>query len=315
MKEAVESWNPKESSLDVIVDANDIIEEYQEQGFVLTLRQLYYQFVTRDLFPENRRWRWTGSKWVRDPNGTKNAQPNYTWLKTFINRGRLAGYIDWRAIEDRTRNLESNYHYKGPMQAIQDALDTYEINMWENQPIRIEVWVEKEALAGVVAKACRPLDVPFFCCRGYVSQSEQWRAGKRFLRYAGDHEQPTIVLHFGDHDPSGVDMTRDNRDRQNMFTHDVGIVDIRRMALNMDQIQELNPPPSPAKVTDSRWEGYVQEFGDDSWELDALEPKMITDLITEEVISIRDKDRWDEKIEERDHHIATLEEIIQNLDD
>ena len=108
-----------------------------------------------------------------------NTQQSYKRLGSIINDARLAGLMDWQAIEDRTRNVKSNYHYTGPRQAVQDALDTYEIDMWANQPERVEVWIEKEALAGVIAKVCDEMDMPYFACRGYVSQSEQWRAYTR----------------------------------------------------------------------------------------------------------------------------------------
>ena len=101
------SYTPKRFNAErtaIIATANVIIDEYAEEGMRLTLRQLYYQFVARGLFPDTRRFRWTGSKWVKDPQeGTRNAQPNYKWLGDIITCARLAGMIDWQAIEDRTR--------------------------------------------------------------------------------------------------------------------------------------------------------------------------------------------------------------------
>ena len=294
MKQAFIEKNFKAETLALIGLANRIIEEYAEQGFVLTLRQLYYQFVARDWLP--------------------NTQQSYKRLGSVINDARLAGLVDWSAIEDRTRNLQGNYHYDGPRQAIQDALDTYEIDMWANQERRVEVWIEKEALVGVIADICNELDVRYFACRGYVSQSEQWRAYRRALSADLRDGQETVILHFGDHDPSGIDMTRDNQDRLDLFMGWQG-VKVKRLALNMDQVDEYDPPPNPAKMTDSRFDGYVRQYGDESWELDALEPRIITDLIQENVIAHRDEDLWQEKEDERNEHRESLFNIIQDLED
>jgi hypothetical protein len=293
MKQLFVPKNFKDSSLEIITDANEIIDEYRAQGFLLTLRQLYYQFVARDLL--------------------SNTQQSYKRLGSIINDARLAGLVDWQAIEDRTRNLRANYHYTGPRQAVQDALDSYEIDMWESQPVRVQVWIEKEALAGVIAGVCNELDVPYFACRGYVSQSEQWRAYRRAVYYQAEKDQKTVILHFGDHDPSGIDMTRDNQDRLDLFVGHPGLVTVERLALNMDQIDEFNPPPNPAKMTDSRFANYVNQYGNESWELDALEPRVMTDLIRENVEKHRDQGLWERKVVEREDHRFQLQGIIDDL--
>lgn len=258
-----------ESSLTIIAQANTIIREYAAQGFKLTLRQLYYQFVARDLID--------------------NTQRSYKRLGNIISEARMAGRVDWNAIEDRTRNLESNPHWDDPAAIIEAAARSFRIDKWENQACRVEVWIEKEALIGVVERICRRLDVDFFACRGYVSQSEQWAAGKRFAEYR-ERGQDVVVLHLGDHDPSGIDMTRDNDTRLALFAREE--VAVRRLALNFDQIETYGPPPNPAKLSDSRYERYFADYGSESWELDALDPRVIQELIGEAVTEYRDEDAW-----------------------
>lgn len=150
------------------------------------------------------------------------------------------------------------------------------------------MWVEKEALANVVGRVAEELDVPYFCCRGYVSQSEMWGAAQRFKRYqkAG---KTCVLIHLGDHDPSGIDMSRDIQERLTLFGVDEEEFVFRRIALNRDQINLYNPPPNPAKITDSRSTSYINTFGNESWELDALEPKVLHDLITQNVSEFMDK--------------------------
>ncbi len=155
--------------------------------------------------------------------------------------------------------------------------------------------VEKDALVGVIEAACERWRIPFFSCRGYTSQSELHAAGKRLARRAAVRDQDPLVLHLGDHDPSGIDMTRDITERVSMFARRG--VEVRRLALSMAQVEELSPPPNPAKITDSRARRYIQEYGDESWELDALTPNYIADLIAAEVEDELDADEWAEALQ------------------
>lgn len=212
-----------------------------------------------------------------------NNERSYKNLGSLINDGRLAGLIDWYAIVDRTRNLRGNSHWDDPQSVIESAKYSYMLDRWEGQPNYVEVWVEKDALIGIVSQACKTLDVPHFSCRGYTSQSEMWVAAQRFIRQ-GNRDSRTII-HLGDHDPSGIDMTRDIQERLDMFGADVHV---KRVALTMEQINTYNPPPNPTKLTDARASGYIREYGHECWELDALEPKVITELINNEVTALAD---------------------------
>lgn len=255
-------------SLALICVANDIIDEYVAQGFSLTLRQLYYQFVARDIIP--------------------NKQREYKRLGSVINDARLAGHIDWDALEDRTRNLRALSRWETPEDIIKSAASSFRLDKWEGQDYRPEVWIEKDALVGVIAGVCEELDVPFFSCRGYTSQSELWGAAMRAQSYADEGQQPYII-HLGDHDPSGIDTSRDIFERFAMFMGGVGF---KRIALNMDQVDEFSPPPNPAKLTDSRCAGYVAKYGGESWELDAMEPAYLAALIKTTVEGLRDEDLY-----------------------
>lgn len=270
----------------IIYDANAIIAEYQAQGFTLTLRQLYYQFVSRDLIP--------------------NKQSEYKRLGSVINDARLAGLIDWDAIEDRTRNLEVQPAWDSPNAILDVVANQYRTDPWKYQKYRVEVWLEKEALVGVIEPACQRWRVPYFACRGYSSQSEQWRAGKRFGRYVRAGKK-VVVLHLGDHDPSGIDMTRDNSDRLNMFARSMTGVQVKRIALNMDQVEQYSPPPNSAKATDARFAGYQSLYGDESWELDALSPTVIDALISDDIEILVDQEAWDVSManEERERRALT----------
>ena len=240
------------------------------KGFDLTLRQLYYQFVARDLLP--------------------NTMQSYNRLKGMMTKARMAGYVDWKAITDRTRNVAKNSHWENPGEIIRGAAYSFMVDRWEEQPNRVEVWIEKDALKGVISGICKQLDVPYFSCRGYTSISEMWKAGRRLMRTRKGGQTPWII-HLGDHDPSGIDMTRDIDERLELFSEHT--IQINRIALNMDQIEELDLPPNPAKLSDSRARGYIAEFGRSSWELDALDPQYMSDLIEAAVKKLRDPDIYE----------------------
>lgn len=256
--------NFRSKSLDLIKLVNEVIDEYKAQGYELTLRQAYYQLVARGYIPNNER--------------------SYKNIGNLINDGRLAGLIDWYAITDRTRYLRSHAHWDRPQDVIASARYSYLLDKWAGQPNYVEVWVEKDALVDIVSKACDPIDTPHFSCRGYTSQSEMWTAAQRFISQ-NRYREGCYIIHLGDHDPSGIDMTRDIQERLEMFG---ASVEVKRVALTMTQVQTYNPPPNPAKITDSRCDKYIAQYGDESWELDALEPQMLTKLIRDEVTALRD---------------------------
>lgn len=291
-----------------IVQAVQIINEYAANGYDLTLRQLYYQFVSKALI--------------------SNEEKSYKRLGSIINDARLAGLIDWDTIVDRTRHIQENTHWEKPKGIIETCVEQYQIEKWATQPERVEVWIEKDALVGVIARVCSELDVPYFSCRGYSSQSEMWRAAKRITFY----QVPTTILHLGDHDPSGIDMTRDIQDRLEMFTgpcaklENIGennemtkvprLVEaprIERLALNMNQIRKYKPPPNPTKFTDPRSTSYRREFGSESWELDALEPSVIEALVRKAILKHRDEALWKKAVAKQDRGRKTLGKLARSM--
>jgi hypothetical protein len=287
MKIAYQTKNFKPDSLELINQANKIISEYQYKGYELTLRQVYYQLVARGVIPNNER--------------------SYKNLGNLISDARMTGLIDWLAIIDRTRNLQHNAHWTTPADIIDAAARQFAFDKWEDQDTYLEVWVEKDALIGIVGQSCRKLDVPHFSCRGYVSQSEMWSAAQRMKN--ASRGKDIVIIHLGDHDPSGKDMSRDIVDRMRVFGIDS--LEFKRIALNMDQIEQYNPPPNPTKLTDSRATGYIEQYGHECWELDALKPEIIDDLITRTVSLYCDQERF-KKAKERERNTKKILETVSD---
>ena len=264
------SWKPHAVTLTVVEQANSIIEEYLAQDFRLTLRQLFYQFVARAPL--------------------ENAFKEYKRLGTIIRNARDGGLIDWDAIEDRTREVNTHAFWNSPSHIISDDAEVYREDLWGGQRYRPELWIEKDALIGVIEGVCTELRVPYFAHRGNNSQTLQYQAGRRFAGYLDQGLIP-LVLHLADLDPNGWDMTRDNQERLTLYARTE--VEVRRIALNLDQVREFNPPPSFAKEGDTRTSGYRERFGtDECWELDALPPNVIADLIRSEIEALIDQRHW-----------------------
>lgn len=287
MKEAFIDHKFRARAADTLQKAITIIDEMQAAGYTLTLRQLFYQFVRRN--------------WIA------NQEKEYKRLGDVVKRGREAGYIDWNAIEDRNRTHYGFARAQSAEQAMRDLADRVKLDPWLEQDFHVEVWVEKQALESVIGRACAKHRARYMACKGYLSTSETYDAGQRFARAIQEGRQP-VMIHLGDHDPSGIDMTRDNGSRLSLFTRQG--VDVRRIALNMDQIEQYNPPPNPAKVQDSRAKEYIETHGTSSWELDALQPDVLRNLIECELDTLVDPDRWEKTMQREAQLRARLQEIV-----
>ena len=281
-------------SLKQIDQANEIISEYLADGLTLILRQLFYQFVARDLLA--------------------NAMNNYKSLGTLMKKGREAGLVSWDAIEDRGRQALKVQGESSPLGVVDGLEDHIVIDPWEDQGIYPEVWIEKDSLIGTIERVCSEFRVTYTACRGYQSVSEMFRAGFRRFRAAQSRGKRPVIIHMGDHDPSGIDMTRDIEERATLYA---GFpVEVRRIALNMDQIEQYAPPPNFAKETDTRTCDYVAKFGEESWELDALEPRVLSGLVRGSLNScITDQAAWDAVTDREEAAKTHLRQLHDRWDD
>jgi hypothetical protein len=276
MKEQYTALRFKKSSLKLIQTINDVIDDYRSQGFVLTVRQLYYQLVTQNII--------------------KNDEKNYKSVTSLVNDARVAGLIDWDMIEDRTRSFSSRGAWTSPASILEESANIFHMDMWENQDSRVFCIVEKEALVSVLERTCFKFDVPILAARGYPSASVLREfADTKVMTFSED--QKVVILHLGDHDPSGIDMSRDLEERIALFSRS-SPVEFKRIALNKDQIDDQKPPPNPAKSSDSRFSAYKREFGDSSWELDALKPSYLEKLLREQIKEHIDDGLWKERKDE-----------------
>jgi hypothetical protein len=335
----------REDSLARIRECNEIIDGYMAQGLRLTLRQLYYQLVVR--------------------NAVTNTERSYQNLSSLVSDARLAGLMDWEAIEDRGRVPMAPRDWQSLTALTEEALDRYRLPRWEGQSRYCELWVEKQALAGVLEPIAADYHVTLMVNKGYSSMSAMYEAAKRYLGQtlglerafcnackgsgscstcggdgislafasggvscpdcsdgvcrecngSGETSERTKepwLFYLGDHDPSGEDMVRDIKERMLMF----GVHGIRvfKLALTMKQIQKYNPPPNPAKLSDSRAAAYIEKYGDESWEVDALPPQVLSQIIRDAFDRIVDRSVMDAIIARETKDKERLRKAISKLE-
>lgn len=273
-----------------IEQVNNILAEYEAQGYDLSLRQLYYQMVSRDLLP--------------------NVQKEYKRLGDLVNNARLAGLVDWDMIKDRGRKTEHNSHFESPSEILNLAASSFAIDKWLDQPYHVEVMVEKQALEGVLIPVCKELDINFTANKGYSSASAFYERG-RWLGYQAQRlNKKIVVFYLGDHDPSGLDMTRDVSERLGMFAGTC--VKVERLALNYSQVETLKPPPNTTKETDTRAAEYNRLYKS-SWELDAVEPATLARIVKEAVLKYRDADKWQKAVTTEERMKAELQNLADSF--
>ena len=275
MKRAFIEKEFSEENLALINFCNAIIFKYARQGFDLSLRQLYYQCVAQNVIPNNVR--------------------AYEFLGKLISDARMAGLVDWSAIVDRGRPLRKPVMWVHPSSALKNLADGFMLNRWKTQPFYLEVMVEKQALEGVLLPVCSRLGIGFSANKGYTSMSSLYEASLRYNK-AFEKGKQVCVLYLGDHDCSGIDMTRDIRDRLKIFCG--RDVDVKRLSLNKSQVVEHNLPPNPAKMSDSRAGSYVAKFGNHSWELDAIPPLILAGYVKSAVKRRIEPVAWEKAAEE-----------------
>lgn len=303
-----------------------IILDYTEQGYKLTLRQLYYQLVSRDLIP--------------------NQQSEYAKLSNILKEMRMGGLLDWNSIEDRLRVPSSALFFENIKQAAHTILHHFKLDRLEGQKNYIEVWVEKDALSNVMKRAVEPYQIPVLVNRGYSSVSAMYDAYNRFSEQIKKGKKITI-LYTGDHDPSGMDMVRDIKDRILEMLYNVDLCDwwceayqdiqsfkfmdeeyqyelmqefgdwllmkfeIVNIALTDEQIDKYQPPPNPTKLQDPRAETYIAKYGMTCWEVDALDISVLYDIVLENIKRRLDLDLFNQRLEEEKEQKRIFTEIIE----
>jgi hypothetical protein len=278
-------------SYETVVEA--ALEVFDQYDTAITLRQLYYRLVARLLIT--------------------NTINSYKRLSRLMVKAREQEDVPSNCLEDRSRRIlgrgDTGYdsaeeYLKQKLSGLQDSWKGFTMPMWEDQPVYLLISLEKDALSRLVSRIANRYSVRTFPTRGYPSYSYvQTMANYMQTRLGGKH---TIVLYFGDFDPSGVDIERDLEDRLARY----GATDfkVKRIALTADQIREHDLPPMPVKRSDARAEGFMAEHGDKSVELDALDPNLLQEIVEKAIRENINVRRWNAQV----HKIEDLQKWIKN---
>jgi len=264
-----------------------MVDDYERKGYRMTLRQLFYQLVSHDILP--------------------NDQKKYKKLSTIIKDARMAGLIDWDVIEDRIRIPTMPSEFENISHLVKAAISSYRRDRWENQGCYVEVWVEKDALSGILEPMTRKYHVHLLVNRGYSSTSALHES---VLRIKQQQDKECVILYLGDHDPSGKNMITDIRNRLEQFQCDVTVRDV---TLTMEQIKQYNLPPNPAKKSDPRSDEYIKKHGNLSWELDALTPEVLNQLVSSNIEEFLDMDEYQRIINQEEEEKMELVQVTQDI--
>jgi hypothetical protein len=306
MKQKFRDTKLNAKSMEHLEAVNYIVEDYQSQGYKLTLRQLYYQLVSKNIIP--------------------NKDTEYKKLSRVLTEGRMAGFVDWDAIEDRLRQPQNIFHVSGIPNALNIIHNQYRLDRTIGQQTMVEVWVEKDAISNVLKPVTQKYGVNLLVNRGYGSATAMKDAYERYSRalrerYSYEPEDgdvmEVVILYLGDHDPSGLDMIRDIEDRISEMLSVDGLdvfFNVVPIALTKEQIRKYNPPPNPAKITDSRSDAYIAEHGRVSWEVDALPPNVLHKLLEDSIIEYLDVKKYNKIVKKEAEQKAEIKLFIDKYE-
>ncbi len=225
----------------------DIISEQRP----MTVRQVFYQATVRGLI--------------------EKTEAGYTKVGNALTAMRRSGRLPYTWITDSTRWQRKPESFSDPRHAIEFTARMYRKALWDDTETYVEIWIEKDALAGVALSVTSEYDVPLMSAKGYPSLSFLHGAAEAMA----EQDRPCFVYQLGDWDPSGVDASRAIRDFFRDNSPDLPI-SFQRIGVTPEQIAELNLPSRPTKTTDTRTKNWI---GGESVELDALPADYLRQLV------------------------------------
>lgn len=340
----------------IIKNIIEITNDYISLGYSMTLRQLYYQLVSKDLIP--------------------NHDKVYQKISSIKDECVYGGFVDWSVFEDRGRVPVISYFENSVSEALERTKNWYSLDKQRNQKVHVEVWTEKDAISDILKRVTNKYTIRLVVNKGYSSSTAMYASYLRFKESIKEGKKVKI-LYFGDHDPSGLDMIRDiyeritfmlfngesqeinemyedwweesgkgiydvteyeekyeavvdllndisdsKRDRlhelfdsgaKEIWLKENDLFEVIPIGLTMDQIKEFKPPYNPAKITDPRAKGYVRKYGGKSWEVDALHPDSMTEIVEKNILENIDEDVLKEVIELEEKDRRKISRIIESL--
>lgn len=275
--------NFSDKTMNVLNEINKILDEYSVR---MTIRQIYYQLVTRGII--------------------ENSLKSYKRYDKIITDGRKQFIVDPNAIVDRSKPMIKKPSWPDLSEFMESVGSAYQKSIWPDQENYIEVWIEKDALSGVIQPVTEKYDCQMHIGRGYQSFSNKYEAANRFKEI----DKQIIILYLGDFDPTGIDISRDLETQlQDLGTYPK----IERVALNRNQVDEYNLPPIPTKPTDSRTRKHIQQYGDMAVELDALPPNVLTRITEGAILKHLDFGAYQNTLRQQQEEENQIKEWVKSV--
>jgi hypothetical protein len=250
----------------------------------ITIRHLFYRLVGQNVI--------------------EKTELAYKLLCHHLSRWRKAGEVPWSAFSDSTRWHITPPMFSGIADALRRTQEIYRRNLWATQSRYVEVWVEKDAIAGVIDDVTSAFGVPLFVCRGFASLSSMYSASETFKEVQRDGKGVTI-FHLGDYDPSGH-AAADAIERTFRETFDCS-VNFERIAILPEHIEQFSLPTRPTKQSDSRARNWR---GSECVELDSMPPSELRSLVENAVTSLIDWYEWEQLKQVEREEQETLERTL-----
>lgn len=286
---AKDQLSPREQK---IVDAAKKV--FQTYGTRVSLRQIFYRLVGTGVIDK--------------------SENQYKGLSGILVKARKLRKIQSDVLEDRTRKflvgdvgyITPENHFNAWKRAFLNCSDRYSYPKWKDQPELVQVWCEKQALERLFQEVCEEYNIRLGVTRGYPSFTFLQEAN----RIINSENKPVTILYFGDWDPSGLDIDRHIRDEFGDFF--VSDVDVERIAITEEQISEYSLISAPAKRSDARSGRFIEEHGEEVYELAAFEPDVLQDIIRRAIEEHIDMDIWNEHEDKEEALKSEIRKLIED---
>lgn len=287
-------WKWTKKQLDKLNKVKDVLNELEAYK-PLTLRQIYYQLVSKDFI--------------------ENKVSQYGMLSKLLKWSRIDGHISWGDVEDRVRFFHNRAGFRDKDRFVEQELSSflsgYNRNLLQSQDKYLEIWIEKDALSSIFTRVAQQYCVSVVVCRGFSSVSFLHDFKSR-LTYQTDKKP--VILYFGDFDPSGVEMLESMKLTLEDELRVTGI-DFKRVALKLDDIHRYQLPHNPdaLKDKDTRAAKHVAAYGAIAVELDALPPAVLEQKIRDAIENEIDIDKFNTEAETHNSEIQSLSELKNKI--
>jgi hypothetical protein len=272
------AWRPRAQSRELLGQVHEVLRQYQA-NLPVTNRQVFYRLVAA--------------------YGFDKSEAAYERLSNLLNRARRSGEVPWSAIRDDGfhRGGHTGWASLGEFaETVQAWVDGYRVDRQAGQTRRVAVWCEAGGMVPQLERVAGEYSVPVFSSGGFDSVTAKHDKAEQFAAMGS-----VLVLHLGDHDPSGVHVFGSLDEDVRAFCHELGgRVEFRRLAVLPEHVAKYGLVTSPAKASDRR------AFDGETVQAEALPPDVLADVVRSAIESELDPEEYAAALDRERDQRATL---------